>query len=89
MLLNLAVERETAGLTIPNHLAALLEYDEKFRADVVLADPTVVNADGQLRIAAERLGARLDVAPVGVASGAPQHDADALARELAQLFGLG
>src|SRR5262249_48973163 len=40
--LNLAVDEETAGLSLPDHLRALARYLPGLRVDVVLADPNAV-----------------------------------------------
>jgi uncharacterized cofD-like protein len=84
--LNLAVERETAGLSLPDHLRALARYLPGLRVDVVLADGKAVGDPMELQVAAESLGARVVLAPVSVADGAPRHDPAALADALYELL---
>src|SRR5205807_486210 len=80
--LNLAAEKETAGLPVPDHLYALTRYLPGLRADVVLADGKAVGDPEPVHRAAESLGARLVLAPVAEESGGPRHDPTALAAEL-------
>ena len=80
--LNLAAELETAGLSLPDHLGALMSYLPELRADIVLADGKAVGDPEPVRRAAESLGARLVLAPVAVADGTPRHDPAALAAAL-------
>jgi uncharacterized cofD-like protein len=80
--LNLAVEQETAGLSLPDHLRALARYLPGLRVDVVLADGKAVGDPVGLQVAAESLGARVVLAPVAVADGTPRHDPAALADAL-------
>ncbi|MDR7278015.1 gluconeogenesis factor YvcK family protein [Catenuloplanes atrovinosus] len=74
VLLNLAAEKETLGLSAADHLAALGWYLPGFCADVVLADPAAVGDPEPVAGAAESLGARLVLAPVAVPDGSPRHD---------------
>ena len=85
--LNLLAEKETAGLSLPDHLHALTRYLPGLRADVVLADGKAVGDPEQVRHAAESLGARLLLAPVAVDDGGPRHDPSALAAALAPVLG--
>lgn len=80
--LNLAVEQETSGLSLPDHLAALTRYLPGLRVDVVLADGNAVGAPEPLRSAAESLGAELVLAPVAVRGATTRHDPVALAAAL-------
>lgn len=80
--LNLAVEPETAGLSLPDHLRALARYLPGLRVDVVLADGKALGDLVGLQRAAESLGARVVVAPVAVGDGSPRHDPIALAGAL-------
>lgn len=80
--LNLAVEQETSGLSLPDHLAALTRYLPGLRVDVVLADGNAIGAPGPLRGAAESLGAELVLAPVAVRGATTRHDPVALAAAL-------
>jgi uncharacterized cofD-like protein len=80
--LNLAVEQETSGLSLPDHLAALTRYLPGLRVDVVLADGNAVGAPEPVRRAAESLGAELVLAPVAVRGATTRHDPVALAAAL-------
>jgi uncharacterized cofD-like protein len=84
--LNLAADSETAGLTLPEHLAALRRYVPGLQVDVVLADGKAVGDPEPVHRAAESLGARLVLAPVAVGDGAPRHDPEALAAALEPLL---
>jgi uncharacterized cofD-like protein len=84
--LNLAPERETAGLSLPDHLHALARYLPGLRVDVVLADGKAVGDPIGLQSAAESLGARVVLAPVAVADGSPRHDPVALASALHEVM---
>lgn len=80
--LNLAVDRETSGLSMPDHLEALRRYLPGLRVDVVVADGKAVGDPEPVHRAAESLGARLVLAPVAVPDGAARHDPAALASAL-------
>jgi uncharacterized cofD-like protein len=80
--LNLAVEQETSGLSLPDHLAALSRYLPGLRVDVVLADGNAVGAPEPVRVAAESLGAELVLAPVAARGAMTRHDPVALAAAL-------
>ncbi len=84
--LNLAVEPETAGLSLPDHLRALARYLPGLRVDVVLADAKAVGDAIGLQTAAESLRARVLLAPVAVPHGGPRHDPAALARALYEVL---
>jgi uncharacterized cofD-like protein len=85
--LNLAAEKETSGLSLPDHLAALTRYLPALRADVVLADGKAVGDPEPVHRAAESLGARLSLAPVAVPDGSSRHDPAALAVALEPVVG--
>jgi uncharacterized cofD-like protein len=85
--LNLAAEKETSGLSQPDHLAALARYLPGLRVDVVLADGKAVGDPEPVHRAAESLGARLLLAPVAVPDGTPRHDPAALAAALEPVLG--
>jgi uncharacterized cofD-like protein len=85
--LNLAEEKETVGLSVPDHLAALAWYLPELRLDVVLADANAVGDPEPVRRTAESLGARLVLAPVAVTDGAARHDPVALSAALVPLLG--
>jgi len=85
--MNLAVERETAALSVPDHLRALARYLPGLRVDVVLADSRAVGDPTGVQTAAESLGARVNLAPVAVGDGGPRHDPAALADALHTVLG--
>jgi uncharacterized cofD-like protein len=85
--LNLAMEEETAGLSLPDHLAALTRYLPGLRVDVVLADGNAVGDPVPVRRAAESLGARLALAPVAVPGATARHDPVALAAAFDPILG--
>jgi uncharacterized cofD-like protein len=89
VMLNLAVDQETSGLSLPDHLAALTRYLPGLRVDVVLADGEAVGDPGPVHRAAESLGARLVLAPVAVPGGSARHDPAALAGALKPILGAG
>jgi uncharacterized cofD-like protein len=72
--LNLIDEEETGGFSGADLLDALREHAPGLRADVVLADPTVVSDRRQLERATESLGATLAVFSVGQPGRAGVHD---------------
>jgi uncharacterized cofD-like protein len=86
VILNLAVEKETKGLSLSDHLNALTRYLPGLHADVVLADGKAVGDPAPVARAAKSLGARLVLEPVAVDDGTPRHDSAALARALAPLL---
>jgi uncharacterized cofD-like protein len=87
VMLNLAAEQETLGLSLADHLAALSWYLPELRVDVVLADGKALGDPEPVDRAAESLGARLVVAPVAVLDGAPRHDPVALGEALVPVLG--
>jgi uncharacterized cofD-like protein len=89
VILNLATEPETDGLTLPAHLTALSWYAAGLRVDAVLADPDWVRDPEPVRRAAAGLGARLVLAGVGGAGGPPRHDPDRLAGALLPVLATG
>jgi uncharacterized cofD-like protein len=86
VILNLAVETETHGLSLSDHLGALTRYLPGLRADVVLADGEAVGDPWPVRHAAEQLGARLVLAPMAAGDGSPRHDPSALAAALSPVL---
>jgi uncharacterized cofD-like protein len=86
VMLNLAAEGETGGLSLAGHLAALTRYLPEFRTDIVLADATAVDDPQRVASAAQSLGARLVLAPVAVGACVPRHDPAALAKALAPVL---
>jgi uncharacterized cofD-like protein len=87
VMLNLAVEEETLGLSVADHLAALRWYLPELKVDTVLADGRAVGDPQPVERAAESLGARLVLSPVAVADGTPRHDSAALGAALVPLLG--
>ncbi|MFF5179863.1 2-phospho-L-lactate transferase CofD family protein [Micromonospora sp. NPDC000316] len=85
--LNLAAEKETLGLSVADHLAALHWYLPELKVDLVLADAKAVGDPEPVERAAESLGARLVLAPVAVTDGAPRHDPAALGAALVPVLG--
>ncbi|HEX6920826.1 MAG TPA: uridine diphosphate-N-acetylglucosamine-binding protein YvcK [Actinomycetes bacterium] len=78
--LNLAPQPgETEGFSPEAHLEVLASHAPGLALDVVLADPKTVPDVVALEQAAERLGARLVLAPLGRADGSPRHDPGLLA----------
>ena len=88
VILNLAAEKETSGLSLSGHLGALTRYLPGLRADVVLADGEAVGDPGPLSRAAGSLGARLVLAPVATGDGTPRHEPAALAAALGPVIGV-
>ncbi|SDZ10405.1 conserved hypothetical protein, cofD-related [Micromonospora pattaloongensis] len=85
--LNLASEKETLGLSVADHLAALSWYLPELHVDTVLADGKAVGDPEPVDRAAESLGARLVLAPLAVADGSPRHDFKALGAALVPVLG--
>ena len=80
--LNLAPQAgETEGFSPEQHLDVLSAHAPEFQIDTVLADAASVALPGRLMAAAERLGARLDLADIAY-PGTPRHDPVALGRAL-------
>lgn len=73
VILNLTIEPETAGLTLPEHLTALAAYAPELTADIVLGDASWVVDPEPVRQAAGSLNAELVLAPVAAASQARGH----------------
>jgi uncharacterized cofD-like protein len=86
VILNLATEKETMGLSLPDHLDALTRYLPGLRADVVLADGNAVGDPEPVRHAAASLSARVVLADMAVADGTARHDPSALASALSPLL---
>lgn len=85
--LNLETENETAGLSLPGHLAALRRYLPTLLVDVVIADRGAIADPTAVHRAAESLGARLVLAPVAMPNGVAHHDPAALAATLEPVLG--
>jgi len=86
VILNLALEKETKGLSLSDHLNALTRYLPGLRADVVLADEKAVGDPEPVQRAAHALGARLMLAPIARNDGTARHDSMALTSALAPLL---
>ncbi|MQA23948.1 MAG: uridine diphosphate-N-acetylglucosamine-binding protein YvcK [Micromonosporaceae bacterium] len=87
VILNLAEEAETAGLSLADHLRALSLHAADLRLDAVLADGLAVADPEPVRLAAESLSARLVLAPVAAAGERARHDPAALAAALQPILG--
>ena len=78
--LNLELQtRETLGYSAAAHLESLREHAPELRFDIVLADPSVLDNEAELRHAVAKLGAALVVAPIADAQYPGQHDPNRLA----------
>jgi uncharacterized cofD-like protein len=86
VILNLATEKETMGLSLPDHLDALTRYLPGLRADVVLADANAVGDPDPVHLAARSLSARVVLADVAVGDGMARHDPQALAAALSPVL---
>jgi uncharacterized cofD-like protein len=84
--LNLAAEKETAGLSLPDHVGALARYLPDLRADFVLVDSAAVPDPEPVANAAQSLGARIALAAVAVADGTARHDPVRLGQALVPLL---
>lgn len=82
VILNLAAEKETMGLSLPEHLDALTRYLPGLRVDVVLADANAVGDPDPVRRAAASLSARAVFADVATGDSTSRHDPSALAAAL-------
>ncbi len=79
--------KETQGFSAAHHVEALAAHAPEMTLDVVLADPRVVGDDDRLRAAAERMGARLVIAPVAALDAPATHDPLRLAAAYRDIFG--
>jgi uncharacterized cofD-like protein len=86
--LNLAPQPgETDGFSPHTHLDVLADHAPDLAVDVVLADRAAASGSiAELEKAAGRLGARLELADLGVADGSPRHDPLRLAGAFARIF---
>lgn len=84
VVLNLAPQPgETEGFSPEQHLDVLSAHAPALRIDSVLADAGAVPLPQRLATTAAGIGARVDLAAMACADGAPRHDPTALARALA------
>ncbi len=82
VVLNLAPQPgETEGFSPEQHLDVLSAHAPQFRIDTVLADSDAVALPGRLSAAAQRMGARLELARIAYPA-TPRHDPTALAQAL-------
>ncbi len=79
--------KETQGFSAAHHVEALAAHAPEMTLDVVLADPRVVGDDDRLRAAAERMGARLVIAPVAALDAPATHDPLRLAAAYRDILG--
>jgi uncharacterized cofD-like protein len=77
---------ETSGFAPETHLEVLAKHAPGLSIDVVLADSAAVQDVVALRAAAERLGARVALAPLRMADSSPRHDPALLARAFDQVI---
>lgn len=83
LLLNLIADaKETSGLSLPGHLAALQEYRPGFQADVVLVDPYCCEDTAGLDRAAQKLGANVMFRQMAASGHPDRHDPLRLAAAL-------
>jgi uncharacterized cofD-like protein len=88
--LNLDEEKgETEGFGAATYLEVLTAHAPKFRADVVLVDPGVVDDEVRLTEAAAAVGATLLARPVRAADGSARHDPSLLAAAYREIFERG
>lgn len=85
--LNLAADKETDGLSLPDHVAALGRYLPDLKVDVVLVDTNAFPDPEPVANAAQSLGARIALADVAVPDGTPRHDPVRLGQALVPLLG--
>ena len=67
-------EGETEGLSPTDHLEVLAAHAPDLRLDVVVADTSLVDADGVLERAAAQLGAEVVIASMATTPDSDQHD---------------
>ncbi|MET2716387.1 uridine diphosphate-N-acetylglucosamine-binding protein YvcK [Streptomyces harbinensis] len=91
--LNLAPQPgETDGFSPQRHVEVLVQHAPKLAFDVVLADRAAVPDQESLRLAAERLGASVQLAPVAAVGdpltggGSARHDPELLAAAYDRIF---
>ncbi len=85
--LNLATDKETLGLSVADHLAALRWYLPELKVDLVLADGKVVG-DPDTGAACGRIaGCPTPARPIAVADGSARHDPAALGAALVPVLG--
>jgi uncharacterized cofD-like protein len=77
---------ETEGFAPESYLEVLTDHAPGLSLDVVLADPATVTDRAALQEAADRLGAKVVLAPLARADHPDQHDPDLLAIALDRLF---
>ena len=85
--LNLAADNETAGLSLPDHLAALARYLPDLRVDMVLVDNGAVPDPEPVANAARMLGARIASGSIAVQDGTARHDPVRMGQALVPLLG--
>jgi uncharacterized cofD-like protein len=77
---------ETEGLTPTEHLEVLAAHAPELAVDAVIADPSLVDDRGTLKMAARALGACLHVSEVTGEHGSDQHDPGRLAAAFAHVM---
>jgi uncharacterized cofD-like protein len=87
VVLNLEPQQgETAGFAPETHLEVLADHAPALRLDCVLADGSWVGDAARLDQAAQRLGARLELADLALDGTTPRHDPAKLARAFSQVL---
>jgi uncharacterized cofD-like protein len=85
--LNLAPQTgETTGFSLANLVEVLAAHAPALRVDVVLADPSALEDERELRRAAGAVGAQLVLADVAARDGTPRHDPLRLAAVFADII---
>lgn len=77
--LNIASADETEGISAARHVEILFEHAPSLRFDTIIVDASFGANDRDLRLLADRLGARLVVADVRHQDASPRHDPARLA----------
>lgn len=86
VVLNLAAQTgETDGFAAADHLAVLLEHAPDLTIGTVLADSAVAD-DADLRVVADKCGARLWLDDIAADDGSPRHDPNKLAAAYARII---
>lgn len=86
LVLNIAPADETDGFSASRHIELLAEHAPNLRLDVVIADHSFAGSDAYLARYAASLGARLEVADIGVRDGSPRHDPNRLASVFSEVL---
>lgn len=88
LVLNIAPADETRGFSASRHIELLAEHAPTLRLDVVIADDGFACTDKHLGRYVASLGARLEVADLGMRDGSPRHDTNRLASVFSEVLAL-